>query len=359
MKTKSKIDWFNSAFMAILTILGLGGTYYAISIEGWNPIIIIPFVVLYYATGISITAGYHRLFAHRTYSATKLPKIFFLFFGAGTFQNSCLKWSMDHRRHHQHCDEDVDPYNIQEGFWHAHIGWILTKDKNPGVSEKFGKDLAKDPLVLWQHKYYLPIAIVSGVLIPALWGMAIGLPLSGLFIAGFLRIVVVHHATFFINSLCHILGNQPYTDSNSAKDSKIMAFFAFGEGYHNFHHFFQTDYRNGIRLFDYDPSKWTINIMQVLGMATNLKRTPDEDILNARLNMEAIHFERKAGEKLSHNNRLELLQKGIEDRLQLAKKLQKEYLEWKKDVSTQGRNKFLLIKNQLNENQIEIKNNIQ
>lgn len=359
IKTKKKIDWFNSFFMGFFTLASIFGTYYAIKIEGFNWAIALPFIVLYYATGISITAGYHRLFSHRAYKAGLIPKIIFLFFGAAAFQNSCLKWSMDHRRHHQHCDEDTDPYNINEGFWHAHIGWILTKDLNPGFSDKFAKDLAKDPLILFQNKYYFPIAIFASFVIPTLWGWSLGIPLSGLFIAGFLRMTFVHHMTFFINSLCHIVGTQPFTNTNTAKDSPIMALFSFGEGYHNFHHYFQTDYRNGIRWFDYDPGKWTINILKVLGQAHSIKRTPEEDILKARLTMEAIRFEKKAGEAISHDTKLELLKKNIEEKLQKGKKLRKEYLEWKRDVSTQGHNKLIELKKRMKENQEEVTMTIQ
>ena len=99
--------------------------------------------------------------------------------------------------------------------------------------------------------------------------------------------------TFFINSLCHMFGTQPYSDLNTAKDSPVMAVFTYGEGYHNFHHQFQTDFRNGVRFFDFDPTKWTISLLSYLGLAWDLKKTPDEDILKAKILMDGKRLDRK------------------------------------------------------------------
>ena len=151
---------------------------------------------------------------------------------------------------------------------------------------RFGNDLTKDKMILWQDKYYLAISIFIGFGLPLLYGFYMGSPVGGLAIAGLLRIVFVHHCTFFINSLCHIVGQQTYTDTNTAKDSPLIAVFSYGEGYHNFHHFFQTDYRNGVRFFHFDPTKWTILLLKQCGLVHGLIRTPDETILRARINME-------------------------------------------------------------------------
>jgi len=253
--------------------------------EGWSWGIFFLTFFYYWATGISITAGYHRLFAHKTYDTHPLIKLFFLLFGAATFQNSALKWCSDHRVHHREVDKDADPYNINRGFFYAHMGWILFND--PTVHNiPPALDLSKDPLVRWQHKYYLIICSVMGIFLPWGIGALMGYPLGGLGVAALLRIVIVHHATFFINSLCHFVGKENYTDQNSAKDSYLMAFFTFGEGYHNFHHRFQTDFRNGHRWYHFDPAKWLISVLKWFGLAFKIRRVSDIAIIRARMEMQ-------------------------------------------------------------------------
>ncbi|TDJ06685.1 MAG: acyl-CoA desaturase, partial [Deltaproteobacteria bacterium] len=130
-------------------------------------------------------------------------------------------------------------------------------------------------------------------ILPAMIGYFMGSILGGIAFIGLLRMLFVHHMTFFINSLCHMVGFKTYTDTNTAKDSPIMALFTYGEGYHNFHHFFQTDYRNGIKWYQYDPTKWLIKSLEFFGMAWDLKLTPQEDILKAKLLMEGKRLDQK------------------------------------------------------------------
>ena len=147
--------------------------------------------------------------------------------------------------HHRFVDTDLDPYSIKKGFWFAHMGWMLSSTNVPVKMEAYGRDLAKDPVVVFQDKHYVLIASLMCFGLPTLLGYFMGSALGGLAIAGVLRVVVVHHATFFINSWCHYFGKQNFTDKNSARDSFLMAVATFGEGYHNFHHIFANDYRNG------------------------------------------------------------------------------------------------------------------
>jgi stearoyl-CoA desaturase (delta-9 desaturase) len=279
------IDFVNLLFLFLTPLLAPVLVYYWVRLDGFHWGQIGLGIFLYYLTGISITAGYHRLFSHRAYEANAVVKFIFLIFGAAAFQNSLLKWGSDHRVHHSKVDTEEDPYSIQEGFFHAHIGWIFLK-KNSEVKEKFARDLLADKLVLWQHRYYIPIAVCTSFILPTLLGHYLfGSWLGGFAIGGVCRIVLVHHCTFFINSLCHTLGSTPYTDTNSAKDHWVMALLTFGEGYHNFHHYFQADYRNGIRWYHYDPTKWLIRLLQSMGLAFKLKLTSQEKILAARMQM--------------------------------------------------------------------------
>jgi stearoyl-CoA desaturase (delta-9 desaturase) len=279
-----KIDWTNVVFLTITPILAVSLMIVVFKNHSFSWQQLILFVFYYLITGISITAGYHRLFSHRTYQTNRLIKIIFLIFGAAAFQNSALKWSADHRIHHRHVDNEEDPYNINRGFFYAHMGWIFYKEA-PHAENNYPKDLLNDKLVMWQHKYYFLIAVLSGFILPVLIGHFLGSALTGFAFSGLFRLVFVHHCTFFINSLCHVVGTRPYTEDNTARDSFILAFFTYGEGYHNYHHFFPGDFRNGIRWYQFDPTKWLIFTLAVTGLAKNLKRVPEKIIQQAKEEM--------------------------------------------------------------------------
>jgi stearoyl-CoA desaturase (delta-9 desaturase) len=139
---------------------------------------------------------------------------------------------------------------------------------------------------MWQHKHYVLIAIGTAFALPAAIGWIAGGPVAALgafLIAGVARVVVVHHMTFCINSLCHWIGDRPYSSDCTARDSVLMAVCTFGEGYHNFHHIFQHDYRNGVKPWQFDPTKWTIWMLSKVGLARGLRTVPEEKILKAQI----------------------------------------------------------------------------
>lgn len=314
------MDWGNTAFLLITPLATLILVIAYIMKDGFDPMMLIPAVFMYFLSGLSITAGYHRLFSHRAYKANNIIKFVLLLFGAGAFQNSALKWCTDHRRHHANCDEEKDPYNINEGFWWAHMGWVMVKEE-PQYNDVYAKDLAADPLIRWQHNYYLPLCVLTGFILPALIGYFMGSWLGGLAIAGVGRVVFVHHCTFFINSWAHIWGTQPYTDTNTAKDNFFLAFFSYGEGYHNFHHYFQNDYRNGVKWYQYDPTKWLINAFTVFGWTTDLKRTSEEEILKAQLLMKEKTLAKKGADLTA----LEQIKTHIDEAFKNLQELRREF----------------------------------
>lgn len=310
-----------------------------------NPVFCIVFVPLYYyfnefswglvlfalvfaaATNLSITAGYHRLFSHKSYDAHPVVKILFLLIGASAWQGSALKWSSDHRRHHTHIDGDKDPYNINRGFFFAHMGWMLLKET---VDQPIhAPDLQKDKWVYLQDKYYVPVAIFMGYFFPALIGWAMGSFWGGFIVAGALRIALTQQSTFFVNSLCHTLGKQTYSKEISARDSFIVAILTHGEGYHNFHHTFQIDYRNGIKWYHWDPTKWTIKALALLGLAKKLRMISNAEILKARLQAEEATLRSRglAEEKLTQ------MREKILEAQQRMRKLRSEYETLKQDYA--------------------------
>ncbi|MDG2126267.1 MAG: fatty acid desaturase [Verrucomicrobiales bacterium] len=281
----SRVNWLTSLFL-LFTLLGaLIGTPMYIYHYGLDWFQVAMFMFYVPATAMGITLGYHRLFAHKAFKAKWPVKLATLIFGACAFENSVLDWASDHRKHHKHVDhEDDDPYSIKRGFFWAHVGWLIFK-LTPGPLENV-PDLKKDKLVMWQHRYCQRIAFFVGLVLPAVlgyfWNGGVG-ALGGFLIAGLTRVVVVQHSTFFINSLCHTIGRRPYSKASSARDSPLMAVLTFGEGYHNYHHSFQHDYRNGVKRRSWDPTKWAIWLMSKVGLTSDLRRVPAEKILLAEL----------------------------------------------------------------------------
>lgn len=273
-----KVNWPTSSFLIGTLLLSLTAVPVYLWHFGLDWFQVALFFVMFWACGFSITLGYHRLFSHLAFQAHPLVRFFTLIFGAGAFENSALLWACEHRTHHKHVDHDDDPYDISKGLFHAHIGWLLFKLK-PFPPFDNVADLQKDKAVMWQHRHIHVIGVSVAFVLPALLGYAWGGWLSALgafLIAGVLRVVVLQHCTFFINSLCHYLGKRPYSSRCSARDSWLMALFTFGEGYHNYHHEFQHDYRNGVKPWQFDPTKWIIWTLSKLGLADKLRRVPAE-----------------------------------------------------------------------------------
>lgn len=293
-----RVDWLNSAFLLVVSLLAVIAAPLYLWKHGFDGFLMGMFAFYAIATGMSITLGYHRLFSHLSFKAKWPVRLFTLVFGACAFENSVLNWASDHRRHHKHTDHDDDPYNIENGFFWAHIGWILFKVLPEPPLDNVA-DLRKDPLVMWQHKWDKVLALLVGLVLPAalgyLWSGWDG-ALGGFLVVGALRVFVVQQCTFFINSLCHTIGRQPYSSKCSARDSTIMAFLTFGEGYHNFHHAFQHDYRNGVKAWNFDPTKWAIWTLEKLGLVSDCRTVPEAKILLS----EMAEARRRAEEKLAH-----------------------------------------------------------
>lgn len=303
------MNWLNTTVVVIIPIFGFLSAF-------WTPLHLYTaiFAVAYYLnSGICITAGqfisisrypfdlqiltprqgYHRLWAHSSYRAAFPLRLYLAFFGAGAFENSIRRWVRDHRAHHRYTDTEKDPYTVHKGFFHAHIGWLIFKRNPKNIGRVDISDLDTDPLVIWQHKNYPAVAILATFIIPTficgLWGDWPG----GLVYAGIIRLWFVQQATFCVNSLAHWLGEQPYSSSNSPTDHFFTALVTLGEGYHNFHHEYPSDYRNTVKWWHYDPTKWMIKIWQYLGLAFHLQQFSSNEIEKARFQQLEKQLERK------------------------------------------------------------------
>lgn len=288
-----KLDWTNISL--------LGGYHIALFVT--LPIYLVFFTPSWLLIGLtlllvsccllSITTGYHRLYSHKTYNTKPIVELILLFFGTLATEGSVLKWSHDHRLHHKHVDTDKDPYGTPKGFWHSHVIWMF---KAPAPwNEQLVRDLSRNRFVQFQHRYY-------GWLMLAANGVAVGAValivndlIGTLVISLLVRLFIVHHCTWFINSLAHMWGSKPYSTEQSAVNNFILAFLTAGEGYHNYHHTFASDYRNGTRWYQFDPAKYLIWFMNKIGLASDLKKvdrlTIKRNLISADRKLMLSHLE--------------------------------------------------------------------
>jgi stearoyl-CoA desaturase (delta-9 desaturase) len=260
--------WSTVAGLALIHAGGLVGITRIVVKPSLNTLVLAS--TLYVACGLSVTAGYHRLFAHRTFRLAAPVRWFLLAFGAAAFQNSALSWSADHRAHHADTDGIDDPHAITRGAWFAHMGWLFRRRETSADLKRLS-DLWAVRSIRLQHRVYPLAAVGIGLVLPMVIAGAWGDPWGGLFVAGFLRATVILQATFCVNSVAHLVGSQRYDKSSSARDSLLTALITFGEGYHSFHHRFPFDYRNGARWWQYDPSKWLIWTLARSGLAYKVR----------------------------------------------------------------------------------------
>ena len=280
----------------------------------------VSFVVFLAWSGLGITAGYHRLWAHRAYEASWPVRFVLMLGGTLAIQNSILFWASGHRTHHRHVDHvDLDPYSAKRGFWYSHIGWMLRDYPSGASNYKNAPDLLNDKMVVFQDRYYIPMVILTNIGFPLALGWMVGDMWGVVLLAGLLRLIISHHVTFFINSLCHMFGHQPYTDENTARDNFWLALFTWGEGYHNFHHIFQYDYRNGVKWWQFDPTKWLILSLSKVGLTRNLKRIPAFTIRKAEV---AMKFKRAEKHLATYGHDMH------EDLIQIRQKIAQEYDEF-------------------------------
>ena len=229
-------------------------------------------LIMYLFTGFGITAGYHRLWSHKSYNASNIIQIILALAGAGASQGSILWWSKYHRLHHNKSDSEDDPYGPQKGFLYSHILWIFENRHLEKLNIIDVTDLKKNSIVMFQHKYYSIISIFCSIGIPLIYYYIFNLNYYNcLYFPISLARLLTWHSTWFVNSLAHSLGSQIHGNSGTSRDHIFTALLTLGEGYHNFHHEYPYDYRNAIIWYQYDPTKWLIEFLFFIGLVNKLQ----------------------------------------------------------------------------------------
>ena len=275
------INWVSVGFITIYHLIGLIGFFY-INI---NQFFLGLMISMVFFSGFGITMGYHRLWSHRSFKAKPILQAILALAGASAIQGSCIWWSRYHRLHHYRSDTEDDPYGPQKGFWYSHILWIF-ENRNINALKKIDiSDLKSNPILKFQHNYYPFIALFGSIGVPfiitLLYYKTLKLNLIFQTIVYPIAIarIITWHTTWFVNSLAHSLGEKTYGNSNTSRDNMITAFLTLGEGYHNFHHEFPFDWRNAIKWYQYDPTKWLIKLCYYMGLTYDLKEAKAEVIL--------------------------------------------------------------------------------
>ncbi|EDO15781.1 hypothetical protein Kpol_478p17 [Vanderwaltozyma polyspora DSM 70294] len=296
------INWLNMVLVVFIPTLGWITAFSGLVPLHRNTLL---FAAAYYVLGgVCVTAGYHRLWSHRAYSARWPLRLFFGIFGSASVQGSIKWWGHSHRIHHRYTDTPRDPYDARQGLWYSHMGWMLVKPNPKYKARADIQDLNDDWIVRFQHRHYVTIMIITAFVIPSLvTGYFFNDYLGGFLYAGILRVFAIQQATFCINSMAHYIGAQPFDDKRTPRDNWMTAIVTFGEGYHNFHHEFPSDYRNAIKWYQYDPTKMFIYANYIFGMAFDLKKFSQNAIEQALIQQQQKKIDAKSA-KLNWGPRL-------------------------------------------------------
>jgi len=278
--------WIISAFIFVNHVIAIFVLFYYLRVK-WQLYVI--GAVYSWLQLLAATCGYHRLWSHRSFEASLPLKYFLAIMGAASFQGSAKWWVERHRLHHRFTDTDQDPYDSTRGLFYSHYGWLLEKPKYYDKMRLVDfSDLYEDPVVWWQIKFLPYGYVLLGLVLPAMVGWCYDDTLGGILWVGVMARIFSWNGMFFTNSLAHWLGDRPYDPRSSARGSLLCAVLCNGEGNHNYHHEFPIDYRHGVKWYEWDPTKWFIYVMSLLGLARNLRRVPEELIAKAELSSKEV-----------------------------------------------------------------------
>ena len=249
----------------------------------WHDLVVL--AVTYTVTGLGISLGYHRLFTHRSFKTTRPVRVVLAVLGSAAVEGSVIEWVSTHRKHHRFSDQPGDPHSPKaghgegrletlRGLVHAHVGWMF-RGKDMASPARYAKDLLADRDLRFVSRTF-PLWVVAGLALPfglgvALTGSVVG-GLTGLLWGGAVRIFLLHHATFSINSLCHSFGRRPFETGDESRNLNWLAPLTFGEAWHNGHHAFPTSARHGLRRRQLDPTAALIGLLEKAGLAWDVVR---------------------------------------------------------------------------------------
>ena len=266
---------------------------------GWSDVIV--FVVTYLPIGFGVTVGFHRLLTHRAFRTSRAMRAILAALGSAAIEGPVIEWVANHRKHHAYSDQPGDPHSPHvdydgwrggglrgalRGLFYAHIGWILLEvGAEPVPRERYAPDLVADPQVSFVDRMFLLWAVL-GMLFPFALGLAITGTLvgglTGLLWGGAVRVLVLHHVTFSINSLCHVFGRRCFRTDDESRNLAWLSLLSLGEAWHHNHHAFPTSARHGLRRFQLDPSAWLIAGMERVGLVWDVVRvSPDQQLRKA------------------------------------------------------------------------------
>jgi stearoyl-CoA desaturase (Delta-9 desaturase) len=259
----------------------------------WSDIAV--FLICYTLTGFGVTIGFHRHLTHRAFKARRWLRGTLAILGSAAIEGPVISWVADHRKHHAFADIEGDPHSPHvdhghglkgalRGLFHAHVGWLFIHTHR-GNKERYAPDLMKDPLIRWVDRTFV-LWVIAGLVVPFLLGGLIGrsweAALTGLLWGGAVRMLVVHHVTYSINSLCHFFGRQSFDTGDESRNLAWLAPFTFGEAWHNNHHAFPTSFEHGMRRWQFDPSRYVIRGLEKMGLVWDVVRiSPDRQARKA------------------------------------------------------------------------------
>jgi stearoyl-CoA desaturase (delta-9 desaturase) len=274
--------WVLNFLAVVVPFLGLAAAVFLLWGWGFRWVELGLLIGMYVLTALGITVGFHRLFTHKSFETNGVVQCVFAILGSMAVQGSLLQWVAQHRRHHQHSDDDPhSPHTKGKGFlglvrglWHAHLGWVFTGD-TPDLA-RYVKDLRQSRL-LRAVSFLFPLWVVVGLLLPTALGGLLTWSwtgaLLGLLWGGLARVFLVHHVTWSVNSVCHLWGGRPYRTGDHSRNNFVVGVISMGEGWHNNHHAFPTSARHGLRWWQVDISYWVIRGLALFGLAWKV-RTP-------------------------------------------------------------------------------------
>ena len=259
---KPRFNWINILFLSGLHI----GALCALLPSNFSWAAVGLAIFLHWVTGgLGITLGFHRLVSHRSFQTPKWLEYFLVFCGTLACQGGPVEWIGMHRIHHLHSDLETDPHDSNQGFWWSHLGWMLHYVPAESEIPRFTKDIADDPVYQFVQKYFVLLQVALGVLLFLLGGWSF--VVWGIFV----RLVVVYHCTWLVNSATHKFGYRTYESGDKSTNCWWVALLVYGEGWHNNHHAFQYSARHGMQWWEIDITWMTIQLLQALGLASNVK----------------------------------------------------------------------------------------